>query len=629
LDRKISFAVDNIALIDEKNDSQFATISIDAFASGDNKHNLIVSEETLRKTAPSIYDKPLVWIYDERFDDIGSHDPYEVPCGFVPSDQEIQFKKLDDGRTMINVVGKIWKRYSGKLLSFFERDDGNKPVSVEMEVFDIKEDQSGKELLDFCFSAITFLGSLVAPAIPGAQGTIISFAEQERIDYEHALLSEFAFQYDDIDLTIPGGVKKNAQIGLDLVEKHQRGGTATAISIAKHLLKNKTTLKKVQTIYGYFNKHKGDNLIENPPSNEYISWHLYGGSSCWKWVQQIIAMVEEIDRKQLSYFGEFIGFPYKSLDDLNPALKSIRPPLTLAQANAIARQADAIGVDKDKNGWATAISNFKKTHTVKDDRWVKKENPNKEEKDMTMDKNPKDNLTQQVPESDSEDFETEEMSEEPNMSEPEEQDMATEEPEEQDMATENEDGDDDKEEEEEESEESDVTMSLDTNIDFQAMVSMLDVESDFYPRVVAECEKSEQERDMALVTYAMFATLQQYTAKLNTINAQLETANSQIEILSAENEDLKQYKQDVEDRKFNFEVDAELEEVKDFVPAKVINELREQSKEYNLSNLDGWKNIVHAKAFSYVKDDKSKDTTVLRFDLPFEKITQNIDKLWK
>jgi hypothetical protein len=114
LDKKISFAVENIALIDEKNESQFATISIDAFASGDNKHNLVVSEETLRKTAPSIYNKPLVWVYDERFDDIGSHDPYEIPCGFVPSNQEIQFKKLDDGRTMINVVGKIWKRYSGK-----------------------------------------------------------------------------------------------------------------------------------------------------------------------------------------------------------------------------------------------------------------------------------------------------------------------------------------------------------------------------------------------------------------------------------------------------------------------------------------------------------------------------------
>jgi hypothetical protein len=134
---------------------------------------------------------------------------------------------------------------------------------------------------------------------------------------------------------------------------------------------------------------------------------------------------------------------------------------------------------------------------------------------------------------------------------------------------------------------------------------------------------------MPLVTYALFSTLQQNIEKLNIINAQLETANNNIEILSAENEDLKQHKKDVEDRQFSFEVDAELEEVKGFVPAKIIHELREQSKEYNLSNLDGWKNIVQAKAFSYVKDDKSKETTALRFDLPFEKTAQNVETLWK
>ncbi len=64
--------------------------------------------------------------------------------------------------------------------------------------------------------------------------------------------------------------------------------------------------------------------------------------------------------------------PYKSKKDINPALKGIHPPISLAQANEIASQADAIGTDEKKNGWAIAIANFKKTHIVKNGKWVSK-----------------------------------------------------------------------------------------------------------------------------------------------------------------------------------------------------------------------------------------------------------------
>jgi len=62
--------------------------------------------------------------------------------------------------------------------------------------------------------------------------------------------------------------------------------------------------------------------------------------------------------------------PYMKLDDINPALKGIEPPITLAQANMIAEWADAItGVDSP---WAVAIANFKKAYEVRGDKWVKK-----------------------------------------------------------------------------------------------------------------------------------------------------------------------------------------------------------------------------------------------------------------
>src|SRR5690606_17568537 len=65
---------------------------------------------------------------------------------------------------------------------------------------------------------------------------------------------------------------------------------------------------------------------------------------------------------------------YKKITDANKALRGIEPSLTLAQMNLVASWADTIGGEK---AWAFAIANFKKTHVVKNGRWVRK--PQKEE----------------------------------------------------------------------------------------------------------------------------------------------------------------------------------------------------------------------------------------------------------
>jgi len=65
--------------------------------------------------------------------------------------------------------------------------------------------------------------------------------------------------------------------------------------------------------------------------------------------------------------------PYSSMKDVNPSIRGIKPPVTLAQANEIAAMADALERGGEvESPWAVAISNFKKTHVVKNGRWVKK-----------------------------------------------------------------------------------------------------------------------------------------------------------------------------------------------------------------------------------------------------------------
>lgn len=63
---------------------------------------------------------------------------------------------------------------------------------------------------------------------------------------------------------------------------------------------------------------------------------------------------------------------YSSLSQANPAIRGIEPPVTLAQANLIARWADRIEGDDVKSPWAAAIAQFKKTFQRKDGRWVRR-----------------------------------------------------------------------------------------------------------------------------------------------------------------------------------------------------------------------------------------------------------------
>ena len=71
--------------------------------------------------------------------------------------------------------------------------------------------------------------------------------------------------------------------------------------------------------------------------------------------------------------------PYTKLEDANPALLGIEPPIDLEQANAIAAMADAIAAgDKPPAAgaeWPIAIAQFKKAYTVKAGKWAKNEAP--------------------------------------------------------------------------------------------------------------------------------------------------------------------------------------------------------------------------------------------------------------
>jgi len=291
--KTLSFGIENARIIDERNDSQFAKLEIDMFASGSNKHRLPVSEETLKKTSYSILSKPVTWVYDKLYNDIGGHSPLQVPGGFIPADSEIKFNKMEDGRTMMTVVGLIWKRYSGQLLQLFERDGGSKGVSVEMELFDFDEptDDKDGEIRDFCYTAITCLGDLLTPAIPMAKATVLSFAEKYNEDYK----MEFE-KYGKLDFSIPQNIKDASTNGLELATENG-GGKSVDLSIAKYLIKKKfVTPDRIKTLYSKLSKFSSDDLVDKTGS-KWVAWQLLGGYDGWKWTKELFEQMTTINEE--------------------------------------------------------------------------------------------------------------------------------------------------------------------------------------------------------------------------------------------------------------------------------------------------------------------------------------------
>ena len=303
---KISFAIDNVDVIDESENSQFATLKIDAFASGNNRHDLYVAPETLKRTAKSILQKPLVWLFDKTTQDATTHSELEIPCGFVPADSPLEFRELEDGRTMLTVVGKLWKRYSGKLLDIFLRDGKTKNVSVEIEVYEsVITGGFSKEIRDFAYYCITILGMGVVPAIPGAKADMVAFAAKEKEDYELALQSITFSKYSELDFKIPESIKKNSLKGLELHKTHNLGGTGVSLTLARHLSKNDdVSPDKVRLIHKYLKSHVDRERDDKTPDGEYVSWMLHGGSDAYQWSKKLVEDLDEIDKRRLSFFTE-------------------------------------------------------------------------------------------------------------------------------------------------------------------------------------------------------------------------------------------------------------------------------------------------------------------------------------
>lgn len=185
----MSYSIDSIEQTPSE-DERFSKVHIKAFAEGENSHTAPVTLDDLKRTAPSIYNVPIVVQFTRWTDDgIGTHGKSEVPVGFVYTKENpvrFEFDK-ERNKNFLAINGLLWNRYTKDIVNIIKKSNGKKKVSVEMRVKNPDaKDRTGKRIMtDWTYYAITILSDEVTEACKGSQIELLQFAEDFASDKDN------------------------------------------------------------------------------------------------------------------------------------------------------------------------------------------------------------------------------------------------------------------------------------------------------------------------------------------------------------------------------------------------------------------------------------------------------------
>lgn len=164
--------------LDDYSDDEFAVARVGYLSTRPNSHELVISEDVLRESAPSVLGK---WMVCEiRFGDAGTHSKSQVIVGRIPENQDVEFVYDDDGYLRAYVEAVISKIYAKDYCQLFE-DENKRSVSVEMWVDTPEDDEH--DVLSFNIVGVTTLGKKIRPSCPESDVTMIRFSEEDADSY--------------------------------------------------------------------------------------------------------------------------------------------------------------------------------------------------------------------------------------------------------------------------------------------------------------------------------------------------------------------------------------------------------------------------------------------------------------
>ena len=182
MEENIKMSLEDYPRFINDNDPELAIAKALFLSTRPNSHGFHLSEEVLRKYAPTILGKFLVGNLNIFETDVMSHEKEPDIFGYIPLEQQIEFVRAEDGYldAYVNIV--VSKIYATKVYNLF-LDDNFRNVSVEMRV--MYENEDTKDVAEFHIAGLTVLGKIVNPSVPNAHMEMVRFSQEEADNYYH------------------------------------------------------------------------------------------------------------------------------------------------------------------------------------------------------------------------------------------------------------------------------------------------------------------------------------------------------------------------------------------------------------------------------------------------------------
>lgn len=273
---KIDFAVDYMKILES--DEDITLVELDLLHTGKNRNQYVINREAVEKAIPSIFNKPIIYRLNNEFipdmaTDVVEHGTIEDRtmriAGVIPESAPMEFVQRN-GKEYLRTRGVIYKIYQPSLLNILQNRNGNMKVSIEIYVEDKEEDEDGAWVVnDFKFEGVALLGEGILEGIEGSQLNVIKFSAKD--------LNEHYMKFSSN--AIPQNVKDTVKNALKIRETLGKGGSSTALSMAKYLAGNEyIDYARLNCIKDYFNKNTNGNSL---------SFSLFGGEASKEWLAKI------------------------------------------------------------------------------------------------------------------------------------------------------------------------------------------------------------------------------------------------------------------------------------------------------------------------------------------------------
>lgn len=178
----LKFAIEDINKFVDDEDAELAIAHLSFLSTRENSHKINITEDLLRKYAPTILGKFLIGELDCVGSDVTSHTQNSSIFGYAPAEQEIQFE-YKDGELIASCDIVVSKLYATDFYSLFLKDNFRN-ASVEMTTSKPVELSDGSLDIDwFNIHGCTVLGKPVNGSCPDANISMTRFSEKEADEY--------------------------------------------------------------------------------------------------------------------------------------------------------------------------------------------------------------------------------------------------------------------------------------------------------------------------------------------------------------------------------------------------------------------------------------------------------------